>query len=225
MNRLTDKKRNYIELGCIAIALLVIYNATLPTNLAASHDSIGYLELIEGSTTPWLFHAHHLLYAVLGRAFWQMWLLLGYTGDALLPLQELNIIFACLSIVVLHMLLKRAFGSRLISLLICTAVAFSFGFWLYSSVVEVYMIPLFFLILSFSLTYYTFQNPGLKVFVAIGVSNALAILFHQMNILFVVVVLGAILLNHKLSRQQCRFLEIIHRCSLLYSHLSRDYYD
>jgi len=188
-------KHAYLEPVCIGLGLFIIYNATLPVNMAESHDSLSYLASIQGGENLWLFHPHHLLYSVLGKAFYEAWQFFGYVGDASIPLQELNIIFACMTIAALYVLLRNVLNGRWRSMLVCAAVAFSFGFWFYASTIEVYIIHLFFLFLSFSFLLLSFQRPTLRIFALVGVCNALAILFHQMNVLFAATVLVAIVLN------------------------------
>ncbi|MFH1383213.1 MAG: glycosyltransferase family 39 protein [Chloroflexota bacterium] len=188
----------YLEPICIGLALFLIYNATLPINRSESRDSLWYMAQIGGNESLWqLFHPHHLLYSVVARAFYNIWRLFGYTGDASIPLQELNIIFACLIIVTLYILLRNVLKSRWRSLLVCTAVTFSFGFWFYGSTIEDKIIPLFFLLLSFGFLLLSFQRPTLKMFALVGIFNGLAILFHQLNILFAATVLVAIFLNRR----------------------------
>lgn len=189
----------------IALIIFLVYNAILPVNLAESHDSLTFLNSIEKSSSPWLFHPHHLLYKVVGKSFYQVWQFLGYGGDASLPLRELNIIFGCLTIVVLYQFLKIAFNNSLRSALICIAVAFSYGFWFYSSTIEVYIIPVFFSLLCIFFTYVSYQQPRLKTFALVGIFGALAILFHLMNVLLVVTVLFAIFFNSNLRTFRRKF--------------------
>lgn len=168
----------------------VIYLFTQAHNLSVAHDSISYLNSIESD--PLLtFHPHHLLYQLLAALVAK----LDSLGmDAQFWVQSLNALFGGGVASVFFLLLRDRF--HLPENFAHVAVifpAFSYGIWAYSTVVEVYMIPLFFLMMTFYLL--ASNELSNRKMLLVGLFHGLAILFHQSHILFTPVVIWAIFIK------------------------------
>src|SRR6478736_4039816 len=90
-----------------------------------------------------------------------------------------------------NLFLRKRFHLKPITAFLGTCLpAFSFGIWFYSANIEVYMPSLFFMLLIlYKLTSDTFNNKTLSIVILLHV---LAILFHQVNIIFTPVILWKI---------------------------------
>lgn len=190
-------KRSALVSALVGAAALLVFLATLSRNLGASHDSITYINAIERQSGAELFHPHHLLYH--GAA--KLWLTAARSAggrlaqlDGALIVSALNSLFGALSLVVLAALLRQRMELRLGPAVAVTLLAaFSYGFWFYSCCVEVYIIPLFFLLLSLWIVSVPAVTPRRAL--AVGLTHGIAILFHQVHVLFTPVVLVGLVLS------------------------------
>ena len=200
--RATSRRWPFIgELAVPFILFLTLYVVTLSETLAISHDSISYVNVIDAATD--LYHPHHLLYFGLAAAWAAGGRFLGVSQDTIQLVSVLNALFGTLTLCVFYSILRRRLGfDRLRALLGTTLPAFSFGFWFYSVTVEVYIIPLFFLFLCI----YLISANGINVrrLAAVGFTHGVAVLFHQVHILFTPVILLVVFLRYR--REPLRFL-------------------
>lgn len=180
--------KSFIQVPDVLIVWVVslsFFLATLAHNFSASHDSIHYLLGITGDDPP--FHQHHLLYHVLAHK----WLVLG---RLLLPgipdpflIESFTAVWGSSVLAMVYTIFRNRFFLTAARATVGTAlVACSYGVWFYSVNIEVYMPPLFFILSGLYLLTRPLRGQGDAW--RIGVLHSLAILFHQMNVLFVVVV-------------------------------------
>ncbi len=142
-------------------AALALYAATLAQNFALAHDSVSYLIEIERGAVDGLFHPHHLLYNALAALWLGGLRALGLGADGGLLVALLNAIFGAAGIAVVYAFLRRRAALPLGLALAATAlVACSFGYWFYSVSVEVYLIPLFFLLAALYVPMGGGSRPG-----------------------------------------------------------------
>ena len=173
---------------------LALYASTVSRNLSASHDSIAYINAIDARVD--LFHPHHLLYNVSAAIWLDLWRALGVRADSAVIVSLLNSVFGALTLCVFYLLLRARLRLNISASLLATALpAFSFGLWFYSDCVEVYVIPLFFLLLSLYLL--TGDRLDSRRCAAVGLTTGLAVLFHQAHLLFLPVVLLALLIRRR----------------------------
>ncbi|MEM1056638.1 MAG: hypothetical protein AAGI52_14035 [Bacteroidota bacterium] len=169
----------------VGVAASGLYLLTLTPNLALAHDAAGYLASIQSGQADELAHPHHLLY----NAVAALWLkLFGWIG--LPPAQtvaSLNALAggACVGLIAALLRDRGGVPTRL-ALGAAAAAGVSFGLWFYSVAVEVYVIPLAFLLATL---YVLLGPPSSRQIVTVGVLHGLAMLFHQVHVLFGVVVL------------------------------------
>ncbi len=179
-NERIAKDNRFIYLIVFVVALIG-YLLTLSHNLVASHDSIGYYNQIERG--EWLFHPHHLLYNPISILWLQFWRRIGLSGGGSIIVESLNAVFGAAGLAVLFFILRRRLKAS-VSAAISTilVIGSSFGFWFYSACVEVYLIPLFFLLAALAVL----LKPKISLLDAfiIGVLHGIAILFHQIHVLF-----------------------------------------
>lgn len=173
------------ELLLVYIAAFLFFLLTLAENFSGPHDSIRYLNgLVTGTE---LVNQHHLLYHLTAYH----WLNLVHplfpgvkdyyiveTFTALCGSASLTVVYAFFRNR-FHLPVLHAVGG------ICV-VACTYGIWFYSVNIEVYGPPIFLLLLAL----YIICRPSFTRTDALIVSllHCLAVLYHQINILFFVVV-------------------------------------
>ena len=185
------------EVGLVFGSGLVVYGLSLSPNLAEAHDSVRYLNAIDAGES--LFHAHHLLFAPLAYAWLGLCRALGVAVDSVFVVGALDAIAGAVGLAAFYALLRARAGLPARFAAVATALpAFSFGYWFYSTSVEVYLVPLAFLLICL----YVLSGGCLEEgpadaratsrYRSVGVAHALAVLFHQIHVLFGVAVLAAI---------------------------------
>lgn len=162
-----------------------LYALTLSHVPSTATDSVYYINRIDSGTK--LLHPHHLLFNSFGWMWVSIWKYLGVQADTAILVSLLNAIFGALCMCVFYSLLRRRLGcDRWTALLGTSLPAFSWAFWYYSGCVEVYIIPLFLLLLSFY--FLTGERVEARTFALVGFLNGAAVLFAEMSVLFATVV-------------------------------------
>lgn len=184
------------------IASYLFFIITLVNNFSASHDSIHYLnDIVKGEN---LFHQHHLLYHFLANKWMTFWM--GFFGcgtyaeEGLLfrrphyVIESFTALWGSSVLTMVYLFFRNRFYlTRNACWLGTSVVAFSYGVWFYSVNVEVYMPPLFFILLCLYIL--TSKDFGKSDTWKIAILHSLAILFHQVNILFAIVMLYVLIRN------------------------------
>lgn len=159
---------------------------TLAENFSGPHDSINYLNgIVKGYP---LINQHHLLYHVTTHYWWVFVQPIFPGVHNYYIVEAFTAIWGSISLVVVYSFFRKRFNLPVsTSAGACAVVAFSYGFWFYSVNIEVYAPPLFFLLLAL----FVMTRPVLKKgdITKIIILHILAILFHQINILFGIIVL------------------------------------
>jgi hypothetical protein len=182
------------ELAVPFTVFLFVYTLTISRVPSAVTDSISYIVKIESGKQ--LFHPHHLLFNGFARSWVLMWRLAGVHTDAAILVAQLNAIFGALGLCVFYSLLRRRLGCDSLTAMLGTCLpAFSWAFWYYSGCVEVYIIPLFLLLLSFSLL--TGEQVDARTFALVGFLNGVAVVFAEMSVLFAAVVFLSAWFNYR----------------------------
>ncbi|MEJ2208788.1 MAG: hypothetical protein P8129_07110 [Anaerolineae bacterium] len=179
----------------LAAAATGLYLLTLTDR--HTFDAVTYAALAENPDLPGslvlLLQPHHLGYHVLSHLTYRLWLLLGWQGRSMLPLQVLSALLAGLGLVLFGRLLSRFVrGSVVLVTLVLLAIVH--GYWLFGVSVEVYSLSFAMLTLAAYGSFELQRTGSQKAAFWAGVGLALAILAHVMNALFFVVLLGAVLL-------------------------------
>ncbi|MEO8583716.1 MAG: hypothetical protein ABI415_07955 [Flavitalea sp.] len=184
--------------GKIPGALLVwvisylFFLSTLVTNFSASHDSIHYL--IDILNNQHLFHEHHLLYHFLANK-WMHLMHVVFPGiDEHFLIESFTSLWGSSALCMVWLFLRNRFNLLAAPAAAGTAVVcFSYGFWFYSVNIEVYLPPLFFVLCClYILTGKNFRAGDVW---KIAILHSLAILFHQVNVLFAPVIIYVFFAN------------------------------
>jgi hypothetical protein len=162
-----------------------VYALTLSRVPSIVTDSANYINRIDSGTD--LLHPHHLLFNSFAWTWVYIWRRLGVQTDTAILVSQLNAIFGALCMCVFYRILRIRLGCDRGTALLATGLpAFSFGFWYYSGCVEVYIVPLFLLLLSFD--FLTGERVDARTFALVGFLNGVAVLFAEMSVLFATVV-------------------------------------
>lgn len=164
----------------------IFFLCTLAANFSGPHDSIGYLNgIVKGDP---LFHPHHLLYHFVTH-YWLVCVQPLFPGIKDYYLVEVfTALWGSGIMTVAYSFFRRRFNMPVLSSVISlTVIAFSFGPWFYSTNIEVYAPPIFFLVMAL----YIISKPQLQKneVLKIVLLQILAILFHQVHVLFTPVIL------------------------------------
>jgi len=151
----------------------------------SSYDALCYYKGIESDQLEDLVHPHHLLYLPALKAWYFLWTSVGYEGTSVLPLRVFSFLGSLGALVAFALVLRLLFrrGSERSFLLLAFGLAFLT--WHYASMVEPVSFFLFFSVLNlyFMLRVLSDSGVSMRLAVAMGAVNALAILFHQSLVL------------------------------------------
>jgi hypothetical protein len=181
-----DRRTKVPEQLLVFTGVFLFFLATLAANFSGPHDSIGYLNgIVSGKH---LFHPHHLFYHFVTH-YWYVFVKALFPGVKDYYLVEVfTALWGSGIMTVVYSFFRKRFNISVLQAVIgTTVVAFTYGPWFYSTNIEVYAPPMFFLLMAlYILTKKDFQkNDVWKV----ALLNILAILFHQVHVLFAVVIL------------------------------------
>lgn len=193
-NTNTHRSLRFKPESILFLGFLCLYVVTISKNLAIAHDSSMYLYWIEHDIH--LYMPHHLLYTISMQKWLSFVQLFFPMIDRAFAVSIPNVIAGSASILLIYRILAyRAQTSTQLALLGATGAGVSFGFWFYSVTVEVYLIPLCFLLLAF----YLASRSGLNTrdAILIGVIHSLGVLFHQAHVLLYPVLLATIYLANR----------------------------
>jgi len=177
---------------------LVLYGLTISDNLSVSSDSIDYINTMDSSLASGrpLFHPHHLLNQPAGVLWLEFLRSIGITSDSARIVPLLPALVGSLTLCVFYLILRNRLGlSRALSLIGTALPAFSFAFWYYSDCVDIYNFPFLFIMSSLYLV--TADRLDAKQCVLVGFTTAMAVIFHQIHVLFVPVVLAAFFIRRR----------------------------
>lgn len=170
----------------IGVVAFVVYTLTLSSVPALTHDSLTYLQSItDGGVGLW--HPHHLVYNAIGGAWLRLVRSFGVVSDGLKVVAWVNSALGAAAAMFCYALLRdRARAGRTLAVAGTVGAAVSFGFWFYSVSVEVYVLPLATLLAAA----YVLLAPRLTTrhVLVVGLLNGLAVLGHQVHVMFTVVV-------------------------------------
>lgn len=175
----------YREPLAVFALFYVFFLFLLAQNFSGPHDSIEYLNGILGKGP--LANQHHLLYHYAAYCWYHFWHYLLPGVRAYYVVEAFSAFWGSAGLAVIYLFFRNRFGfSGLRASLSVLVVAFTYGFWFYSINIEVYTPPLFFI---FSCLYLLSQKSiSQKEWYLIFLFHSLAILFHQINILFLPVI-------------------------------------
>jgi len=194
MKSLFDYKNNMIISAVLFAATFFLYANTF-TPFSDGHfdsngnDGIEYAMWVDQAENTVLFNPHHLLYHMAGRSFHQV--VQKITGNPAIPsvwsLKLISSLCGAFGIGIFYLLLLQLGNDREASFMASLGLAFSTGYWFFSSTAETYIIDAFFtvLILYVLIRFLKGHSPA-QAFIWLGLLHALAICFRLDNVFFVV---------------------------------------
>jgi hypothetical protein len=196
INKLNLLDKEFIWL--ILIAITSLFLITLAMNHSEAEDSVRYIyEVTKVPSTLSLYDPNHILFNSFNRVVYDLWLFLGYKGNAELPMQINNVIAAIVSLFLVYLIARRLEMSVYFSLLCLGMVSMSYGFWRYSVEAETYILPLPFILLSaHRLMIIAESRFEYRHFFLLGLFMAMATLFHQQHVLLIFIAPFAIIFLH-----------------------------
>src|SRR5438552_9577789 len=186
----------YIPLA-LFFGFFLLYALTATS--AHTFDGIAYIRDM-GKPLAAMVLPHHLIYepAILG--FFNLWNVFGWSGHADLPAQILSSLAGAGGVAVFYKLTWEISGSRAAALVATLALALTYGYWFYSVEVEIYVPPLFFLLVATWLLWRAVRGGPTYLFWLIGLCHALASLIHQASLFIIpAFALGIVLIPGVLS--------------------------
>jgi len=174
-------------LWVILIAITSLFLITLAMNHSEAEDSVRYIyEVTKVPSTLSLYDPNHILFNSFNRVVYDLWLFLGYKGNAELPMQINNVIAGIVTLFLVYLIARRLEMSVYFSLLCLGMVSMSYGFWRYSVEAETYILPLPFILLSaHRLMIIAESRFEYRHFFLLGLFMAMATLFHQQHVLLI----------------------------------------
>jgi hypothetical protein len=182
MNEFLSKMKEFKSEIILFLSFWLFYSLTITQNYSLSHDSTYYLNNIEFE--GWTFHPHHLIFHVIAKLWYNFTNIIPLINklDISYKVGIFNSLFAALSLsYLLRFFSNKLNFSRFNSYGLVFLVGFSWGFWYYSGCFEVYIIPLYFIMLA-AANLMEFMNGSQNLNRAI-VYISVATLYHQSNIL------------------------------------------
>ena len=170
----------------VFLGSLLFFLLSLAENFSGPHDSITYLNgIVDGYP---LVNQHHLLYHYAAYCWLQCCQFVFPNVKNYYLVEAFSAIWGSCTLAVVYSFFRNRFGfSTLLSVISLLPVAFSYGVWFYSINIEVYAPPLFFILMAL----YLITKPKInsRDWYLIISFHILAVLFHQINILFAIVIL------------------------------------
>lgn len=186
-------KKEMLTAAVIVFSVLVIY-LSFPCR-QFFFDGLMYSSIVEAKESGWqsrLGWANHLSYNYYGHAFWLLLKYIGIEKNGYSALQIMNSFFGACACGIFFLFLKKLIGKVRIAVVFTCLLAFSYAFWYRAVDAQVYPPSVFWLLVSFILTWsYTRQKSKLKL-VILAVAAGLAVLAHQGNVFFIPMVIGGI---------------------------------
>lgn len=174
-----DEKKTAILLW---VGLCVLYILTLSAH--PIWDSVEYAYAWERNDWWNIFHPHHLMAPATGWLLYRFLVLLGYTGRAIWPMAVASSFFGASASTVLFSSLWKLTKHLYVSLISTLLFAVSIVVWRFSVEAGVYALATFVLLVALWFLLQYLEAPSLRRAIWVGVSAGLAIVAHEMNLIY-----------------------------------------
>ena len=181
----------------VFLLFLLLFTGSISEIISLSHDSVYYVDQIENG--DWVFHPHHFIYHVFAQLFYNVCSLISSNVSVSWTVSFLNSIFGALGLVVFFDILLNKGIENKMAMFATLSAGLSFGYWFYSGVVEVYIIPVFFILLAIRAL-----NKENHNYLELAFYTGLATLFHQTYI-FLAFIMAAIYLRNKAYKDLMKY--------------------
>jgi hypothetical protein len=180
------RRERWLPVAVFLVAALA-YALTLSSHHAEAEDALRYVhEVSHGGLEQWL-HPNHLIFNLVQRGFYEVWLGFGYTGTAERPMQVLNLLGGALALALLVSILSRLRLAPGLALLAAGFTGGSFAFWHYAMAPDTYILPLALALFSLERALALLQRERGRDWLLLGLGLALMVLLHQQHALFAIV--------------------------------------
>jgi hypothetical protein len=179
--------------------ILGFFMLTAPANHSEAEDSYYYARMAEQGAWSEMFHAHHLIHLPLMRMVFRAVQFAGYTGRSFPVLVGVSMVSGALAACLFAALLRRTGAKKTAAIPFACAMLFSYGFWRYSTTVEIYASASALSLLTVYLAVRSAERP--LFFPVCVLAGSLALLLHLVAI---PVVLMAVPLFYMLRKQSLR---------------------
>lgn len=205
-----------LALFVFLLAIGIIYASTLAVNHSEAEDSLNYLVITRDGSVIDLFHPHHLLFHIFNRGIYLLWGLVGFNGSPEVPMEMNNVVAGLAGLGLIYAIARRIGMSFQLSLASMVAVASSYSYWWYSVEAETYLLPIPFILLSayqfIALVESQFEG---KRFSGLGITLAMATLFHQQHVLLVLLMPISIFIMWLQLRRDIAFLTVVRDVAIM----------
>ena len=179
---LHDRRHGILLAAVTAIALVLLFVMRASEQTA---DSLAYA--LAARTGAGMFHPHHLLFTPLVRLSALILAVARPSTDPILAGQIHNILWALIALASIQVVAREILGTEVGALLAALGLLVCRGFWLYATEIEVYVPALGCLALIAAVLARRGDRPlGLRHHVLLAGFLALAVFYHQGNVLFCV---------------------------------------
>ena len=179
---LDGRRRGILVAAVPAIALVLLFATRA---LEQTADSLAYA--LAARTGEGMFHPHHLLFTPLVRLSALALAVAWPSPDPILAGQIHNILWALIALVSVQVIAREILATEAGALLAALGLLVCRGFWLYATQIEVYVPALGCLALIAAVLARRGDRPlGLRHHVLLAGLLALAVLYHQGNVIFCV---------------------------------------
>ncbi|MBC8492965.1 MAG: glycosyltransferase family 39 protein [Chloroflexi bacterium] len=170
----------------VAAAIVTIFGALyllLPSRRFFP-DGMRYALLIEAGDLQALPNPNHLLYNLWGLAAHRLLNIVRPGERAFYSLSAMDGLFGVAGLAIFYRLARDADANRREAVLASVGLGSSFGYWTHSSNAEVYVPALFFLLAALWVIFKAMRARDLDLWFWSALLTAMAILTHQMHVLF-----------------------------------------
>ncbi len=181
-------------------AAACLYLSTLSQHYSEGEDSADYVAQVTRATrVSDCFRPNHLLYLAFNRLVYDGFRLVGYTGNAALPMKVVSVLAGAISLCLLLLILRQVGVTDRLGLVWVAVITSCYGFWSYSTQAETYTLPIPFLLIALMIFVGLAEGPFSPwQFFWFGVSNALVTLLQQMHVvLYPVLILAPVALWYR----------------------------
>ena len=181
-------------------AAACLYLSTLSQHYSEGEDSAAYVaQVTRAARVSDCFRPNHLLYLAFNRLVYDGFRLVGYTGNAALPMKVVSVLAGAISLCLLLLILRQVGVTDRLGLVWVAVITSCYGFWSYSTQAETYTLPIPFLLIALMIFVGLAEGPFSPwQFFWFGVSNALVTLLQQMHVvLYPVLILAPVALWYR----------------------------
>lgn len=179
MSPTESRKFPFAGVFLLLCLVAVSFSLTLSKNHNDAEDAVAYIQHVTEGQPVYRFHPNHLLYNSINRHFYQLWQSAGYSGNALLPMQTLNIITSLITLLIVAFIGWQLGLTQRWILLAMSLLVSCYGYWWYSVEAEAYLLPIPFALTAWYQSSRFIQSGGNLRLVIAAFCVAFAILIHQ----------------------------------------------